>query len=166
MVQLGGGIRHRKAVDFWLERGVKRVVLGTAAVKDPDFVKEACIDHPGHVAVGIDAKEGIVKIEGWTESAEMKTLDVARRFEDSGVSAIIYTDIARDGVMKGPNIEATMELANAVSVPVVASGGISSMADLEALKTASAGKLQGAIIGRALYEKSIDPAAALKLLES
>ncbi len=166
MVQLGGGIRHRKAVDFWLERGVKRVVLGTAAVKDPDFVKEACINHPGHVAVGIDAKEGIVKIEGWTESAEMKTLDVARRFEDSGVSAIIYTDIARDGVMEGPNIEATMELANAVSVPVIAAGGISSMADLEALKTASAGKLQGVIIGRALYEKSIDPSAAVAFLAS
>ena len=166
MVQLGGGIRHRKAVDFWLERGVKRVVLGTAAVKDPDFVKEACIDHPGHVAVGIDAKEGIVAVEGWTELTGMKTLDVAHRFEDSGISAIIYTDIARDGTMKGPNIEATMELANEVSVPVIASGGVSSMADLEALKTAGENLLQGIIVGRALYEESIDPSAAVKLLAS
>ena len=166
MVQLGGGIRHRGAVDFWLERGVKRVVLGTAAVKNPDFVKQACIDHPGHVAVGIDAKEGIVKIEGWTESSGMKTLDVARRFEDSGAAAIIYTDIARDGAMKGPNIEATMELANAVSLPVIASGGVSSMADLEALKAAGENKLQGVIIGRALYEETIDPAAVVKLMES
>ncbi len=166
MVQLGGGIRHMKAVNFWLERGVKRVILGTAAVKNPDFVKEACIDHPGHVVVGIDAKKGIVAVEGWTESTEMTALDVARRFEDFGISAIIYTDIARDGTMEGPNIEATMELANAVSVPVIAAGGVSTMADLEALKAAGENLLQGIIVGRALYEESIDPAAAVKFLAS
>ena len=166
MVQLGGGIRHMKAVDFWLERGVKRIVLGTAAVKNPDFVKEACLDYPGHVAVGIDAKKGIVAVEGWTESTEMKALDVARRFEDSGVSVIIYTDIDRDGTMEGPNIEATMELANAVKVPVIAAGGVSTMADLEALKAAGENLLQGIIVGRALYEERIDPAAAVKFLTS
>ncbi|MBL4690912.1 MAG: 1-(5-phosphoribosyl)-5-[(5-phosphoribosylamino)methylideneamino]imidazole-4-carboxamide isomerase [Rhodospirillales bacterium] len=165
-VQLGGGIRDRETIDFWLGRGVRRVILGTVAVRDPDLVKQACKDHPGRVAVGIDARDGFVAVEGWTELSEISALDLARKFEDCGVAAIIYTDIARDGAMEGPNIEATVELAGAVSVPVIASGGVSSMADLEALKDAGAGLLEGVISGRALYDGRIDLAEAVGLLSS
>ena len=165
-VQLGGGIRDRKTIDFWLGRGVRRVILGTVAVRDPDLVKQACKDHPGRVAVGIDARDGFVAVEGWTEVSEISALDLARKFEDCGVAAIIYTDIARDGAMEGPNIEATVELAGAVSVPVIASGGVSSMADLEALKDAGDGLLEGVISGRALYDGRIDLAEAVVLLSS
>ncbi len=163
-VQLGGGIRDMQSIDFWLDRGVRRVILGTVAVRDPDLVKQACARHPGRVAVGIDARDGMVAVEGWTELTEITGLDLAKKFEDCGAAAIIYTDIARDGAMDGPNIDATVELANAVSVPVIASGGVSSLDDLEALKDAGAGLLEGVISGRALYDGRIDLAAAVGLL--
>jgi phosphoribosylformimino-5-aminoimidazole carboxamide ribotide isomerase len=164
-VQLGGGIRDRETIEFWLERGVRRVILGTIAVRDPALVEQASRKHPGRVAVGIDARDGMVAVEGWTETSATTALDLAKRFRDSGLAVIIYTDISRDGAMQGPNIEATVELAKAISVPVIASGGVSSMADLEALKKAGQGLLQGVISGRALYDGRIDLAAAIGLLE-
>ena len=164
-VQLGGGIRDRDTIEFWLERGVRRVILGTIAVRDPALVEQASRKHPGRVAVGIDARDGMVAVEGWTETSATTALDLAKRFRDSGLAVIIYTDISRDGAMQGPNIEATVELARAISVPVIASGGVSSMADLEALKKAGQGLLQGVISGRALYAGRIDLAAAIGLLE-
>jgi phosphoribosylformimino-5-aminoimidazole carboxamide ribotide isomerase len=164
-VQLGGGIRDRETIEFWLERGVRRVILGTIAVRDPALVEQASRKHPGRVAVGIDARDGMVAVEGWTETSATTALDLAKRFRDSSLAAIIYTDISRDGAMQGPNIEATVELARAISVPVIASGGVSSMADLEALKKAGQGLLQGVISGRALYDGRIDLAAAIGLLE-
>ena len=164
-VQLGGGIRDRETIEFWLERGVRRVILGTIAVRDPALVEQASRKHPGRVAVGIDARDGMVAVEGWTETSATTALDLAKRFRDSGLAVIIYTDISRDGAMQGPNIEATVELARAISVPVIASGGVSSMADLEALKKAGQGLLQGVISGRALYDGRIDLAAAIGLLE-
>ena len=163
-VQLGGGIRDMQTIDFWLDRGVRRVILGTVAVRDPDLVKQACKRHPDRVVVGIDARDGMVAVEGWTELSEITGLELAKEFEDCGVAAIIYTDIARDGAMDGPNIEATVGLANAVSVPVIASGGLSSLEDLEALKAAGSGLLEGVISGRALYDGRIDLAAAVELL--
>ena len=163
-VQLGGGIRDMATIDFWCERGVRRVILGTVAIKNPNLVKDACQRHPGRVAVGIDARNGWVATDGWTKTSETTALDLAKRFEDSGVAAIIYTDISRDGAMQGPNIEATMDLAKAVSVPVIASGGVSSMADLEALKKEGQGLLEGVISGRALYDGRIDLTEAVKLL--
>ena len=163
-IQLGGGIRDMETVDFWLGRGIKRVILGTAAVRAPELVKQACERHPGRVAVGIDARDGLVAVEGWTETSEITALGLARRFEDCGVAAIIHTDISRDGAMGGPNIEATVELAGAVNVPVIASGGVSSLADLEALKKAGEGLLEGVISGRALYDGRIDVGQAVKLL--
>ena len=163
-VQLGGGIRDRETIDFWLDGGVERVILGTAAVREPELVKDACAEHPRRVAVGIDAKDGMVAVEGWTELSGITALDLAKRFEDSGAAAIIYTDITRDGAMKGPNVEATVELAKAVSIPVILSGGVSSMADLEAAKAAGDGLLEGVISGRALYDGRIDLAAAVGLL--
>ena len=163
-VQLGGGIRDMQTIDFWLDRGVRRVILGTVAVRDPDLVKQACKRHPDRVVVGIDARDGMVAVEGWTELSEITGLELAKEFEDCGVAAIIYTDIARDGAMDGPNIEATVGLANAVSVPVIASGGLSSLEDLEALKAAGTGLLEGVISGRALYDGRIDLAAAVELL--
>ena len=163
-VQLGGGIRDMQTIDFWLDRGVRRVILGTVAVRDPDLVKQACKRHPDRVVVGIDARDGMVAVEGWTELSEITGLELAKEFENCGVAAIIYTDIARDGAMDGPNIEATVGLANAVSVPVIASGGVSSLEDLEALKAAGTGLLEGVISGRALYDGRIDLAAAVELL--
>jgi phosphoribosylformimino-5-aminoimidazole carboxamide ribotide isomerase len=163
-VQLGGGIRDMQTIDFWLDRGVRRVILGTVAVRDPDLVKQACKLHPDRVVVGIDARDGMVAVEGWTELSEITGLELAKEFEDCGVAAIIYTDIARDGAMDGPNIEATVGLANAVSVPVIASGGVSSLEDLEALKATGTGLLEGVISGRALYDGRIDLAAAVELL--
>ena len=163
-VQLGGGIRDMQTIDFWLDRGVRRVILGTVAVRDPDLVKQACKRHPDRVVVGIDARDGMVAVEGWTELSEITGLELAKEFEDCGGAAIIYTDIARDGAMDGPNIEATVGLANAVSVPVIASGGLSSLEDLEALKAAGTGLLEGVISGRALYDGRIDLAAAVELL--
>lgn len=163
-VQLGGGIRDMARIDAWLGAGIRRVILGTVALRDPDLVKAACRAHPGRIAVGIDAKDGFVAVEGWAEVSEMKTLDLARQFEDCGVAAIIFTDIGRDGAMQGPNVAATLELAHAVSIPVIASGGVSSMADLEDLKRQGGGLLEGVISGRAVYDGQIDPAQAVMLL--
>jgi len=162
-VQLGGGIRDRATIEAWLDRGVARVILGTAALRDPALVREAARAHPGRVAVGIDARDGKVGVEGWAETSATTATDLARRFENAGVAAIIYTDIDRDGAMQGPNVVATAALARAVRVPVIASGGVSSLADLAALK-ASGAPLDGAITGRALYEGRIDLAEAVRLL--
>ncbi|MEQ8193347.1 MAG: 1-(5-phosphoribosyl)-5-[(5-phosphoribosylamino)methylideneamino]imidazole-4-carboxamide isomerase [Rhodospirillales bacterium] len=164
-VELGGGIRSLETVTMWLEAGVSRVILGTAALKDPALVKDACRAHPGQIAVGIDARGGFVAVEGWAETSEIVPLDLARRFEDAGVAALIYTDISRDGALAGPNVEATVELAKAVSIPVIASGGVSSMADLQNLKTAGEGILEGVIAGRAVYDGRVDPRAAVALLQ-
>jgi phosphoribosylformimino-5-aminoimidazole carboxamide ribotide isomerase len=162
-VQLGGGIRDRGTIEAWLARGVARVILGTAAVRDPDLVREAARAHPGRVAVGIDARAGRVAVEGWALTTDVTAEELARIYEDAGVAAIIYTDIDRDGAMRGPNIEATAALARAISIPVIASGGVSSMEDLHALK-ASGAPLEGVITGRALYEGRLDLAEAVALL--
>ncbi|MTI08600.1 1-(5-phosphoribosyl)-5-[(5-phosphoribosylamino)methylideneamino]imidazole-4-carboxamide isomerase [Curvivirga aplysinae] len=162
-VQLGGGIRSvAQAVD-WVERGLSRVILGTVAIKDPSVVIEACKELPGKVAVGIDARDGFVAVEGWAEVTEITALNLAKKFEDAGVAAIIYTDIERDGAMQGPNTEATSKLADHVSIPIIASGGVSNLDDLSALK--AAGNISGVISGRALYDGRIDIASALKLLK-
>lgn len=163
-VQLGGGIRDLKTVEGWLSRGVRRVIIGTAAVRDPDFVKEAAKKFPGRVAVGIDARDGMVAVEGWAETSTLHAHDLAKRFEDAGVAAIIFTDIDRDGVLKGVNWPATIALANATSIPVIASGGLASLEDIRALIAPDARKLEGAITGRALYDGRIDPAEALALI--
>jgi len=165
-VQLGGGIRDMATIEGWLERGVKRVILGTIALKDPDLVREACRRHPGRIAVGIDARDGLVAVEGWARTSNVKALDLALRFEDSGVAAIIYTDINRDGAMGGVNVEATADLAFALTTPVIASGGVASIDDLKALKSVEHTGVAGVICGRALYDGRIDPAAALALLAS
>ena len=162
-VQLGGGIRDRATIEAWLDKGVARVILGTAAMRDPALVREAARSHPGKVAVGIDAHDGLVAVEGWAEKTGTLAVDLARRFEDAGVAAIIYTDIDRDGALEGPNVAATVALADAVLVPVIASGGIASMDDLRALKESGAA-LDGAISGRALYEGRLDLAEAIAYL--
>jgi len=162
--QLGGGIRDIATVERWLNKGLQRVILGTVALRNPALVKEAAKLFPGHVAVGIDARNGMVAVEGWAETSDTSALDLARQFEDAGVSAIIYTDIDRDGAMQGPNVAATAALANAVSIPVIASGGVSSMEDLRALKDCGA-PLNGAISGRALYDGAIDAAEAAAFLK-
>ena len=163
-VQLGGGIRDMKTVAGWLEKGIARVIIGTAAVRDPGFVREAAKAFPGQVAVGIDARDGYVAVEGWAETSTLSAADLGKRFEDAGVAAIIYTDIARDGMLQGINWDGTIALAKAVSIPVIASGGLASMADIERLCAPDAAILEGAITGRALYDGRIDPAAALKRL--
>jgi phosphoribosylformimino-5-aminoimidazole carboxamide ribotide isomerase len=165
-VQLGGGIRDLKTVEAWLSKGIARVIIGTAAVRDPALVKEAAKKFPGRVAVGLDARDGKVAVEGWAETSTVTALQIAQRFEDAGVAAIIFTDIARDGLLKGLNLDATIELANAISIPVIASGGFASIADVEALLQPRASKLEGAISGRALYDGRVDPAAALALIKS
>jgi phosphoribosylformimino-5-aminoimidazole carboxamide ribotide isomerase len=162
--QLGGGIRDIPTIEAWLTRGIRRVILGTIAVRDPALVREACKLFPGRIAVGIDAKGGKVAVEGWAETSELSAIDLARRFEDAGVAAIIYTDIERDGVLKGLNLPATAELARATSIPVIASGGLASIDDVKALLTPEYRMLEGAITGRALYDGRIDPAEALALL--
>ncbi len=163
-VQLGGGIRDMATIDAWLARGVSRVILGTAAVRDPNLVRAACAQHPGRVAVGIDARDGKVAVEGWAETSELTAIELARRFEDAGVTAIIYTDIDRDGVFAGLNLDATLALADAVSIPVIASGGLASLADVERLTELRYAKLAGAIAGRALYDGRLDPEAALRIV--
>ena len=163
-VQLGGGIRDMKTVAGWLEKGIRRVIIGTAAVRDPGFVREAAKEFPGQVAVGIDARDGFVAVEGWAETSTLAAADLGKRFEDAGVAAIIYTDIARDGMLQGINWDGTIALAKAVSIPVIASGGLASMADIERLCAPDAAILEGAITGRALYDGRIDPGAALKRL--
>ena len=160
-VQLGGGIRDMAALERWFAAGVSRAILGTAAVRDPDFVRAAARAHPGRIAVGVDAREGRVAVAGWAELSDMAAVDLARRFEDAGVAALIYTDISRDGAMKGLNVEATLALAQAVDIPVVASGGLASMADVLRLLEPDCSKLEGAITGRALYDGRLDPAQAL-----
>jgi phosphoribosylformimino-5-aminoimidazole carboxamide ribotide isomerase len=163
-VQLGGGIRDIATVEGWLAKGVTRVIIGTAAVRDPDFVRSAARAHPGRIAVGLDARDGRVAVEGWAETSELSALDIARRFEDAGVAAIVYTDVARDGMLTGLNLEATIALADAISIPVIASGGLASLADIRALLQPRAEKLGGAVAGRALYDGRLDPAAALALI--
>jgi phosphoribosylformimino-5-aminoimidazole carboxamide ribotide isomerase len=165
-VQLGGGIRDHATIEGWLGKGVTRVIIGTAAVRDPALVEAAARRFPGRVAVGLDARDGKVAVQGWAESSELAVLDIARRFEDAGVAAIVYTDIARDGMLKGLNIDATIALVDAVSIPVIASGGLASLDDIRALLHPRAKKLAGAIAGRALYDGRLDAAAALKLLRS
>jgi len=164
-MQLGGGIRDLATIEAWLGKGVDRVIIGTAAVRDPDLVKEAARRFPGRVAVGLDARGGEVAVEGWARTSALSVLDIARRFEDAGVAAIIYTDIARDGLLKGLNLDATIALADSISIPVIASGGLASMADVQALLTPRARKLGGAIAGRALYDGRLNATAALALLK-
>lgn len=163
-VQLGGGIRSLKQIEVWLEKGLARVILGTVAVRDPMLVIEACRAFPGKIAVGIDAKGGKVAVEGWAEASELGIVELARKFEGAGVAALIYTDIDRDGVLSGINWESTISLAEAVSVPVIASGGLASLADVARLTMPDAVRLEGAITGRALYDGRLDPKAALALL--
>lgn len=162
--QLGGGIRDMATIEMWLEKGLARAILGTVAVENPDLVREAARAFPGKIAVGIDARKGRVATKGWAEETEVMVTDLARQFEDAGVAAIIYTDIDRDGAMQGPNVAATAALANAVSIPVIASGGVSSLADLRALKDCGA-PLDGVISGRALYDGKIELAEAVALLK-
>lgn len=163
-VQLGGGIRDLETIAMWLEAGVSRCILGTIALRNPALVKEACKQFKGKIAVGIDARGGKVAVEGWAETSDMTALDLARKFEDAGVCAIIYTDIGRDGAMKGPNFEETAALAENISIPVILSGGMSSIEDVKTLLTLKDTGIEGAILGRALYDGAIDPKAALALV--
>ena len=165
-VQLGGGIRDRATIEAWLGKGVTRVIIGTAAVRNPALVKEAASAFPGRIVVGLDARDGKVAVEGWAATAELSALELARRFEDAGVAAIVYTDVARDGMLKGLNLDATVALADAVSIPVIASGGLASIDDVRALLAARAQKLAGAIVGRALYDGRLDAAEALNLIRT
>jgi len=163
-LQLGGGIRDLKTVEAWLGKGVARVIIGTAAVRDPELVKSAAKIFPGRVAVGLDARDGKVAVQGWAETSEVTALEIAERFEDAGVAAIIFTDIVRDGLLKGLNLEATLALADRISIPVIASGGLASIEDVKAMLTPRAKRLAGAIAGRALYDGRLDPSAALALI--
>jgi phosphoribosylformimino-5-aminoimidazole carboxamide ribotide isomerase len=165
-VQLGGGIRNLLTVEGWLAKGVSRVIIGTAAVRDPGFVREAAKAFPGQIAVGIDAKDGHVAVEGWAEVSQLTAAELGKRFEDAGVAAIIYTDISRDGVLQGLNIEATLALAGTLKIPVIASGGLASIADIQRLLQPDCARLEGAISGRALYDGRIDPAEALALIKA
>ncbi|MEK9947377.1 MAG: 1-(5-phosphoribosyl)-5-[(5-phosphoribosylamino)methylideneamino]imidazole-4-carboxamide isomerase [Alphaproteobacteria bacterium] len=160
-VQLGGGIRDLQTIQRWIDRGVARVILGTVALRDPDLVRTAAREFPGRIAVGIDAKGGRVAVEGWAEVSEMTAIELAKSFEDDGVAAIIHTDIDRDGVLEGVNVAATLEVARAVSIPVIASGGVATVADVTALKACEDQGIAGAIIGRALYEGTLEPTGAL-----
>jgi phosphoribosylformimino-5-aminoimidazole carboxamide ribotide isomerase len=161
-IQLGGGIRDMAGIEGWLAAGITRVILGTAALKNPALVRDAAKAHPGQIAVGIDAKDGKVAVEGWAETSQLDVADLARRFEDAGVAAIIFTDIARDGMLQGVNVEATATLARQTRIPVIASGGVGGIGDIDALRQASEPNILGVIIGRALYDGRIDPQAALK----
>jgi len=164
-VQLGGGIRDRATIEAWLASGVARVIIGTAAVRDPPLVKEAARAFPERIAVALDARNGKVAVQGWAATAELSAFDLARRFGDAGVAAIIYTDVERDGMLKGLNLDATIALANSISIPVIASGGLASIEDVRALLAPRAQKLAGAVVGRALYDGRLDAAAALALLK-
>jgi phosphoribosylformimino-5-aminoimidazole carboxamide ribotide isomerase len=165
-VQLGGGIRDMAKVEAWLGKGVTRVIIGTAAVRDPALVQAAAKNFPGRIAVGLDARDGKVAVEGWAETSELTAFDIARRFEDAGVAAIIYTDVARDGMLTGLNLDATIALADAISTPVIASGGLASIEDVRALTAPRAQNLAGAIAGRALYDGRLDAAEALRLMRA
>lgn len=162
--QLGGGIRDLATIEMWFGKGLDRVIIGTAAVKNPELVREACARFPGRIVVGLDAKGGRVAVEGWAEVSELDVIDMAKRFEDVGAAAIVYTDIERDGALTGINVEATAALARAVSTPIIASGGLAGIADLEALIAANEPGIEGVISGRALYDGRLDPEAALSLL--
>ena len=163
-VQLGGGIRDMATIVAWLEKGVDRVIIGTAAVQDPDLVKQAARDWPNRIAVGLDARDGRVAVQGWAETSDLSALEIALRFEDAGVAAIIHTDISRDGLLKGLNLDATVALADAVAIPVIASGGLASMEDIRRLLQPRAKKLAGAIAGRALYDGQLNATEALRLI--
>jgi phosphoribosylformimino-5-aminoimidazole carboxamide ribotide isomerase len=165
-LQLGGGIRDLGTIEAWLEKGVARVIIGTAAVRDPELVKSAAKKFPGRVAVGLDARDGKVAVEGWAETSAVTALEIAQRFEDAGVAAIIFTDIARDGLLKGLNLDATIALADRISIPVIASGGLASIDDIKAMLMPRARKLAGAIAGRALYDGRLDASAALELIKN
>ena len=165
-VQLGGGIRSMDTIARWLEAGVQRVILGTTALKDPDLVRRACDQYPGRIVVGIDAREGRVAVEGWAETSEMKVLDLAMRFENDGVAAIVYTDIDRDGAMQGVNVDATVDLAFALTTPVIASGGVRGISDLADLKENESAGIEGVISGRAIYDGRLDAGEALELLRN
>jgi phosphoribosylformimino-5-aminoimidazole carboxamide ribotide isomerase len=163
-VQLGGGIRDMATIEHWLSRGVTRVILGTIALRNPGIVREACKEFPGEIVVGIDAKAGHVAVEGWGESSSLTAIELGKRFEDVGVTAIVFTDIDRDGILKGINFEKTLELANSVNIPVIASGGLASIKDVERLLEPDCAILEGAISGRAIYDGRLDSKAALKLI--
>ena len=163
-IQLGGGIRDGEAIEDWLTLGIDRIVLGTAALRDPNLVRMAARDHPDAIAVAIDARNGCVAVEGWAETTELNVIELARRFEDCGVAAIVYTDIARDGALSGIDADAIGDLARAIRIPVIASGGVASLDDIAALKAREADGIAGIICGRALYDGRIDPAAALRML--
>jgi len=163
--QLGGGIRSMQQIEAWLDKGIARVILGTAALRDPQLVIDACKTWPGKIAVGVDAKDGYVAVEGWAEVSDIQALDLAKRFEDAGVAALIYTDISRDGAMQGMNVAGTADLANSVGIPVIASGGVTNLDDLHALKAANAPGIIGVISGRAIYDGRLDPAEALAVLK-
>jgi phosphoribosylformimino-5-aminoimidazole carboxamide ribotide isomerase len=163
-VQLGGGIRDMATIEHWLGHGITRVILGTVALRNPEIVREACKKFPGRIVVGIDAKSGYVAVEGWGQSSSLTAIELGKRFEDAGVSAIIFTDIDRDGILKGINFEKTLELANAVNIPVIASGGLASIADVQRLLEPDCAILEGAISGRAIYDGRLNPVAALKLI--
>jgi len=162
--QLGGGIRDMATIRMWLEKGVNRVILGTVALEQPELVKEACRAFPGRIVVGIDARDGYVAVAGWAKTSRVKALDLALKFEDSGVAAIIYTDISRDGAMMGVNLDATTDLAWALTTPVIASGGVSALSDLEEIKAVEDSGIEGVIVGRALYDGRVDPKKALAIL--
>ena len=161
-LQLGGGIRNLETIEVWLGKGVARVIIGTAAVRDPELVRSAARRFPGRVAVGLDAREGRVAVEGWAEDSEVTALDIASRFEDAGVAAILFTDIDGDGLLKGVNVTATAALARALSIPVIASGGVGSIADIDALLAAKEPNIEGVVVGRALYDGRIDVTEALR----
>ena len=163
-IQLGGGIRDMAGVEGWLAAGITRVILGTAALRDPDFVKTAARAHPGRIVVGADAKDGKVAVQGWAEVSEITPVELGKRFEDAGVAAVLFTDIDGDGLLQGVNVKATSALAKALSIPVIASGGAGSIADIEALVAANEPNIEGVVVGRALYDGRIDPAAALKIV--
>ncbi len=165
-IQVGGGIRDEETVDTYLNAGVQFVIIGTKAVKEPHFISDLCLEYPGHIIVGLDARDGKVAVDGWSKLSKHDAIDMARIFERDGVEAIVYTDIGRDGMMQGVNVEATVKLAQAISIPVIASGGVSTLDDIRALRDAQEAGIMGTIIGRALYEGSIDLAVAQKLVDA
>ncbi|MFS2112512.1 1-(5-phosphoribosyl)-5-[(5-phosphoribosylamino)methylideneamino]imidazole-4-carboxamide isomerase [Sphingomonas sp. Sphisp140] len=162
-IQLGGGIRNRESIDRWLDLGVQRVVIGTAALENPDLVREAARDNPGRIVVAVDARDGLVATRGWADVSDVAVVDLARRFEDAGVAALLFTDVGRDGLLKGCNVEATVALARAVSIPVIASGGVTDIADIHALRPHVADGIEGVITGRALYDGRLDLAWAIEV---